>query len=76
MSFTLKLTQNASANYFVDIDDFEFNTNPVPVYWPGGVVPVVSRANGKTDIYNFKTFNTASIDTAGLYGIVGGQNFS
>ena len=76
MSFTLKLTQNASANYFVDIDDFEFNTNPVPVYWPGGVVPVVSRANGKTDIYNFKTFNTSSIDTAGLYGIVGGQNFS
>ena len=76
MSFTLKLTQNNSANYFVDIDDFEFNTNPVPVYWPGGVVPVISRANGKTDIYNFKTFNTASIDTAGLYGIVGGQNFS
>ena len=76
MSFTIKMTQNASANYFVDIDDIEFATNPVPVYWPGGVVPVVSRANGKTDIYNFKTFNTSSIDTAGLYGIVGGQNFS
>jgi hypothetical protein len=32
----------------------------------------------KTDIYSFKFFNGSSITTAtgGLYGVIGGQNFS
>ena len=76
MTFSVKFTQSTSANYAVDIDDFEYNSSSIIVYWPGGVVPVVSRSNGKTDIYSFKTFNTADLNNVGLYGIVGGQNFS
>ena len=62
----------------VDVDSFkDLNlTTPIPVYWPGGVVPTVTTTANRTDIYSFKFFDGSSITTAGLYGVVGGQNFS
>ena len=30
----------------------------------------------RTDIYSFKFFDGNNITSAGLYGVVGGQNFS
>ncbi len=76
-TFTIKLTQDSTGNRTVDIDDFN-TTSPasIPVYWPGGVVPTMTPTANKTDIYSFKFFNGSAITTAGLYGIVGGQNFS
>ena len=78
MTFTVKFTQPSDANHNVDIDDFKLklDSSDITVHWPGNVVPVVSRANGAVDIYSFKTFNTADLSNSGLYGIVGGQNFS
>ena len=76
-TFTIKLTQDSTGNRTVDLDDFN-TTSPasIPVYWPGGVVPTMTSAASKTDIYSFKFFNGSSIATAGLYGVIGGQNFS
>ena len=76
-TFTIKLTQDSTGNRTVDLDDFN-TTSPasIPVYWPGGVVPTMTSTASKTDIYSFKFFNGSSIATAGLYGVVGGQNFS
>ena len=77
-TFTLKITQNITGGHAVDVDSFKnLNlTNPIPVYWPGGVVPTVTTTADRTDIYSFKFFDGSSITTAGLYGVVGGQNFS
>ena len=78
-TFTIKLTQDTTGGRTVDIDDFNTNTpTTIPVYWPGGVVPTMTSTAGKTDIYSFKFFNGSSITTAtgGLYGVIGGQNFS
>jgi len=76
-TFTIKLTQDTTGGRTVDIDDFNTNTPlGIPVYWPGGVVPTMTTTANKTDIYSFKFFNGSSITTAGLYGVVGGQNFS
>jgi hypothetical protein len=76
-TFTIKLTQDTTGGRTVDIDDFNTNTPVgIPVYWPGGVVPTMTTTANKTDIYSFKFFNGSSITTAGLYGVVGGQNFS
>ena len=77
-TFTLKITQNGTGGFAVDVDSFkDLNlTNPIPVYWPGGVVPTVTTTANRTDIYSFKFFDGSSITTAGLYGVVGGQNFS
>ena len=77
-TFTLKITQNSTGEFAVDIDSFKnLNlTNSIPVYWPGGVVPTMTSTASKTDIYSFKFFDGSSITTAGLYGVVGGQNFS
>ena len=76
-TFTIKLTQDTTGGRTVDIDDFNTNTPAnIPVYWPGGVVPTMTSTASKTDIYSFKFFNGSSIATAGLYGVVGGQNFS
>jgi len=76
-TFTIKLTQDAVGGRTVDIDDFNTNTPvSIPVYWPGGVVPTMTATANKTDIYSFKFFNGSSITTAGLYGVIGGQNFS
>ena len=77
-TFTLKITQNSTGGFAVDVDSFkDLNlTTPIPVYWPGGVVPTVTTTANRTDIYSFKFFNGSAITTAGLYGVVGGQNFS
>ena len=72
-AFTLKITQDGTTPYTVDIDSFRTaSSSVIPVYWPGGVVPAVTNVAGKTDIYSFMTFDGG----ASLYGVVGGQNFS
>ena len=77
-TFTLKITQNSTGGHTVDVDSFkDLNlTSPIPVYWPGGVVPTVTTTASRTDIYSFKFFDGSSITTVGLYGVIGGQNFA
>ena len=77
-TFTIKTTQNSTVGFAVDIDSFKnLNlTNSIPVYWPGGVVPTVTTTANRTDIYSFKFFDGSALTTKGLYGVVGGQNFS
>jgi hypothetical protein len=48
----------------------------IPVYWPGGLAPIVTPTADATDIYSFKTFDGDNLASVGLYGVVGGQNFS
>ncbi len=75
-NFTIKIMQDSIGNHSVGIDVFKDNGgSTIPVYWPGGVVPVVTVGAGKSDIYSFKTFDGSNL-TSGLYGVVGGQNFS
>jgi hypothetical protein len=77
-TFTLKITQNGTGGNAVDVDSFKnLNlTNPIPVYWPGGVVPTVTTTANRTDIYSFKFFNGSDLVNKGLYGVIGGQNFA
>ena len=77
-SFTIKITQDSTGSRSVGIDTFKDNGGTtIPVYWPGGgVLPIVTPTAGRTDIYSFRTFAGESITTAGLYGVVGGQNFA
>ena len=77
-SFTIKITQDSTGNRSVGIDTFKDNGGTtIPVYWPGGgVLPIVTPTGDRTDIYSFRTFAGESITTAGLYGVVGGQNFA
>ena len=71
--FTIKVMQDSTGNRSVGIDTFkDTGGNTIPVYWPGGVVPVVTVGAGKSDVYSFKTFDSGST----LYGVIGGQNFS
>jgi len=76
-TFTLKLSQDSVGGRTVLIDEFK-TTSPatIPVYWPGGVVPTMTSTASRTDIYSFKFFDGNNITTTGLYGVVGGQNFS
>ena len=76
-TFTIKLTQDTTGGRTVDIDTFQTDSpSSIPVYWPGGIVPSMTQTASKTDIYSFKFFNGSAITSAGLYGVVGGQNFS
>ena len=75
-SFTLRISQDANGGDSVAIDTFKFNGNTIPVYWPGGVVPTVTTTASKTDIYSFKIFDGSNPVGSGLYGVIGGQNFS
>jgi len=77
-SFTIKITQDSTGSRSVGIDTFKDNGGTtIPVYWPGGgVLPIVTPTADRTDIYSFRTFAGESITTAGLYGVVGGQNFA
>ncbi len=79
MSFTIKFTQPSGAFYTVDIDDVRItpfaDADRVSVKWPGQVVPVMSQFANAIDIYSFKSFDVSSLNTSGLYGIIGGQNF-
>ena len=76
-TFTVKLTQDTTGGRTALIDVFQTDSpSSIPVYWPGGVVPTVTTTASRTDIYSFKFFNGSAITSAGLYGVVGGQNFS
>ncbi len=77
-SFTIKITQDSTGGRSVGIDTFkDSGGTTIPVYWPGGgVLPIVTPTADRTDIYSFKTFAGESITSAGLYGVVGGQNFA
>jgi len=76
-TFTIKMSQNSTGGYSVGIDTFKNNVGTsIPVYWPGGVVPTVTTTANKTDIYSFKMFDGNNVTSAGLYGVIGGQNFS
>jgi hypothetical protein len=71
-SFTLRIAQGVVART-VAINVFETSSGvSIPVYWSGGVAPIVTPAANKTDIYSFITFDGG----ASLYGVTGGQNFS
>jgi hypothetical protein len=75
-AFTLKISQG-STGYSVGIDTFRNSVGTaISVYWGGGgVVPIVTTTANRTDIYSFKMFDGTNITTAGMFGIVGGQNF-
>ena len=71
-SFTLKILQGSTA-YGVGIDTFKSLAGiGLTVYWPGGVVPIVTQVADKIDIYSFMTFDGGNT----FFGVVGGQNFS
>ena len=71
-AFTIKLVQGTTARN-VGIDTFKTSAGvSIPVYWPGGIEPNVTKTGSATDIYSFMPFDGGS----SLYGVVGGQNFS
>ena len=70
-TFTIRIKN--PGNYTVNIDTFVMGGDSIPVYWPGGVIPQVSDS---TDIYSFKIFDGSDVENDGIYGVVGGQNFS
>ena len=76
-TFTIKLTQDATGSRDALVDVFETEGGvSIPVYWPAGVVPIMTPTANRTDIYSYKFFSGANITSMGLYGVVGGQNFS
>ena len=73
----MRLTQDSTGSRSVGIDTFKTSGGvTIPVYWPSGVVPIVTTTADKTDIYSFKVFDGTNITSVGMYGIIGGQNFS
>ena len=71
-SFTIKIVQGTTARN-VGIDTFKTTAGvAIPVYWPGGIEPNVTKTASAIDIYSFMTFDGGST----LYGVIGGQNFS
>ena len=76
-SFTIKMSQDGTGSRAVGIDTFYVGGGSTfPVYWPGGVVPVVTTTASRTDIYSFKIFDGTNVSSVGMYGIVGGQNYA
>jgi hypothetical protein len=76
-SFVLKLTQDATGGRTVGIDTFvDQDSTSVPVYWPGGVAPVINGGGDQTDIYSFKIIDGEGLSGSGLFGVITGQNFS
>ena len=76
-SFTVKILQDSTGSRSVGIDTFKDGSGTaIPVFWPGGVLPIVTPTADRSDIYSFKTFDGDNITTSGLYGVVGGQNFA
>ena len=79
-SFTIKVQQQGSGSgspQGVGINTFHVGAGSTfRVYWPGGVVPVVTEVNDAIDIYSFKIFDGDNIATGGMYGVIGGQNYS
>ena len=75
--FTLRIDQDSTGSRTVGIDTFKTSAPvTIPIYWPSGVIPVITPTANKTDIYSFKTFDGNNITGSGLYGVVVGQNFS
>jgi hypothetical protein len=76
--FTLRIDQDTTGGRTVGIDTFRTSGGSViPVYWSaGGVLPGVTTAASRTDIYSFRTFDGSNITSSGLYGVVIGQNFA
>jgi len=76
-SFTIKMSQDGTGSRKVGIDTFYVGGGSTfPVYWPGGVVPIVTTTASRTDIYSFKIFDGTNVSSVGMYGIVGGQNYA
>ena len=76
-SFVVKFTQDATGGRTVGIDNFvDVSSTSVPVYWPSGVVPIVTSSGTRSDIYSFKIIDGANLSTSGLFAIVTGQNFN
>ena len=74
-SFTIRMDQDSTGSRSVGIDTFTDGSSSIPVYWPGGVVPIVTTTASKTDVYSFKIFNGSGITSVGMYGVIGGQNY-
>ena len=71
-SYTIKITQDSSTPYTVDVDTYRLNGgSELSCNWRG-IVPTVTNVAGKTDIYSFMTFDGGTT----IFGVVGGQNFS
>ncbi len=76
-SFVVKLTQDGTGSRTVGIDTFvDGSSTTVPVYWPGGVAPIVTSTADSTDIISFKIIDGSNLAANGLYGVITGQNFS
>ena len=76
LTFTLKVDQDSTGGRSVGIDTFRDGSGtPIPIYWPGGLFLYVTTTASRVDIYSFKFFGS-NITTFGLYGVIGGQNFS
>jgi hypothetical protein len=76
--FTLRIDQDSTGNRLVGIDTFKTSGGgfSIPVYWSGGgVLPIVTPTPSRSDIYTFRIFDGTNVTSAGLYGIVVGQNF-
>ena len=76
-SFVLKITQDGAGSRTVGIDTFvDGSSTTVPVYWPGGVVPIVTSTPNRSDIISFKIIDGSNLAANGLFGVITGQNFS
>jgi len=70
------MSQDSTGSRGVGIDTFKDDSGTtIPVYWPGGLIPIVTTTADKTDVYSFKIFNGSSITSVGMYGVIGGQNY-
>ena len=76
-SFVIKFTQDGTGSRVVGLDNFvDASSTSVPVYWPGGIIPVATSSANKTDIISFKIIDGTTLSSTGLFGVVTGQNFS
>tara|TARA_Y100001970_G_scaffold285277_1_gene404497 strand:- start:3261 stop:9197 length:5937 start_codon:yes stop_codon:yes gene_type:complete len=75
-SFSIRIDQDSTGGRQVGIDTFKTSGGvAIPVYWPGAVVPQVTTTASRKDMYSFKLYDGDNPTSAGLFGIVGGQNF-
>ena len=76
--FTIRIDQDSTGSRTVGIDTFKTTGGTaIPVYWPGGgVLPIVTPTANRSDIYTFKIFDGDNVTSAGIYGVVVGQNFA
>ena len=76
--FRIRIDQDSTGSRTVGIDTFKNSGGTdIPIYWPGGgVLPIVTPTADKSDIYAFRFFDGNNLTTAGIYGVVVGQNFA